>query len=119
MPRDTHNKAAEHHENAAKSHRTAAEHHGRGEHAKGLDESERARSHSKTAHEHSEMAHGKSRSQKGVQLGEVAKAASSAFAVVGENSIEGTVLRLPHRSRCCVSRSMRSLGRLSWEVLPA
>ena len=64
MPRDTHNKAAEHHENAAKSHRTAAEHHGRGEHAKGLEESEKARGHSKTAHEHSEMAHGKSQSQK-------------------------------------------------------
>jgi hypothetical protein len=27
MPRESHNKAAEHHENAAKSHRTAAEHH--------------------------------------------------------------------------------------------
>jgi hypothetical protein len=29
MPRDAHNKAAEHHENAAKSHKMAAEHHGR------------------------------------------------------------------------------------------
>ena len=38
MPKDAHNKAAEHHENAAKSHRAAAEHHGKGEHAKGRDE---------------------------------------------------------------------------------
>jgi hypothetical protein len=64
MPKDAHNKAAEHHENAAKSHRTAAEHHGKGEHAKGREESTRAHGHSKTAHEHSEMAHGKSQSQK-------------------------------------------------------
>ena len=35
MPRDAHNKAAEHHESAAKSHKMAAEHHGKGDHAKG------------------------------------------------------------------------------------
>jgi hypothetical protein len=64
MPKDAHNKAAEHHENAAKSHKTAAEHHGKGDHAKGREESAKAHAHSKTAHEHSEMAHGKSQSQK-------------------------------------------------------
>ena len=35
MPKDAHNKAAEHHENAAKAHRMAAEHHGKGDHASG------------------------------------------------------------------------------------
>ena len=38
MPKDAHNKAAEHHENAAKSHKMAAEHHGKGEHWKGREE---------------------------------------------------------------------------------
>ena len=37
MPKDAHNKAAEHHENAARSHKTAAEHHGKGDHAKGRE----------------------------------------------------------------------------------
>ena len=37
MPKDAHNKAAEHHESAAKSHKMAAEHHGKGEHAKGRE----------------------------------------------------------------------------------
>ena len=37
MPKDAHNKAAEHRENAAKSHRMAAEHHGKGEHEKGRE----------------------------------------------------------------------------------
>jgi hypothetical protein len=64
MPKDAHNKAAEHHENAARSHRTAAEHHGKGDHAKGREESSKAHGHSKTAHEHSETAHGKSQAQK-------------------------------------------------------
>jgi hypothetical protein len=32
MPKDAHNKAAEHHENAAKSHRAAAEQHGKNDH---------------------------------------------------------------------------------------
>jgi hypothetical protein len=64
MPKEAHNKAAEHHENAAKSHRTAAEHHGKGEHMKGRDESTKAQAHSKTAREHSETAHGKSQAQK-------------------------------------------------------
>ena len=35
MPKDAHDKAAEHHESAAKSHKMAAEHHGKGDHAKG------------------------------------------------------------------------------------
>jgi hypothetical protein len=60
MPKDTHNKAAEHHENAAKSHRTAAEHHGKGDHAKGHEHSTMAQQHSKTARDHSETAHKKS-----------------------------------------------------------
>jgi len=64
MPKEAHNKAAEHHENAAKSHRTAAEHHGKGDHSKATEESTKARGHSKTAHEHSEIAHNKSQSQK-------------------------------------------------------
>ena len=37
MPKDAHNKAAEHHETAAKSHKMAAEHHGRGDHKKGQE----------------------------------------------------------------------------------
>ena len=37
MPRDAHNKAAEHHENAAKSHHAAAEHHGKNDHVKGKE----------------------------------------------------------------------------------
>src|SRR5271165_734779 len=64
MPKDAHNKAAEHHENAAKSHRMAAENHGKGEHEKGREHASQARAHSKTAHEHSDAAHGKSSSQK-------------------------------------------------------
>ena len=64
MPKDAHNKAAEHHESAAKSHKMAAEHHAKGDHAKGREESAKAQTHSKTAREHSEMAHGKSQSQK-------------------------------------------------------
>jgi hypothetical protein len=35
MPKDAHNKAAEHHEKAAKSHRDAAQQHGSNDHAKG------------------------------------------------------------------------------------
>jgi hypothetical protein len=35
MPKDAHNKAAEHHDSAAKSHRLATDQHGKGEHAKG------------------------------------------------------------------------------------
>ena len=38
MPKDAHNKAAEHHESAARSHKTAAEHHGKGDHGKGREE---------------------------------------------------------------------------------
>jgi hypothetical protein len=57
MPKDAHNKAAEHHETAAKSHKMAAEHHGRGDHKKGQEESAKAQAHSKTAREHSDTAH--------------------------------------------------------------
>jgi hypothetical protein len=64
MPKDAHNKAAEHHDNAARSHRMAAEHHGKGDHVKGREESAKAHGHSKIAHEHSETAHGKSQAQK-------------------------------------------------------
>jgi len=42
MPKDAHNKAAEHHKQAAKSHRVAAEHHGRGDHAAGHEHSGKA-----------------------------------------------------------------------------
>ena len=34
MPKDTHEKAADHHEQAAKAHRTAAEQHGSNDHVK-------------------------------------------------------------------------------------
>ena len=64
MPKDAHNKAAEHHESAARSHKMAAEHHGKGDHGKGREELAKAQAHSKTAREHSEGAHGKSQSQK-------------------------------------------------------
>jgi hypothetical protein len=64
MPKDAHNKAAEHHENAAKSHKLAADHHGKGDHTKGREESSKAKTHSKTAHDHSEMADDKSRAAK-------------------------------------------------------
>src|SRR5271163_5269593 len=64
MPKDAHNKAAEHHENAAKSHRTAAEHHGKSDHAKGKEHSTSAQQHSQNARQHSEQAHTKSQQQK-------------------------------------------------------
>lgn len=64
MPKDAHNKAAEHHETAAKSHKMAAEHHGRGDHKKGQEESSKAQAHSKTAREHSDMAHKESQAAK-------------------------------------------------------
>ena len=49
MPKDAHNKAAEHHENAAKSHRMAAEHHRKGEHEKGREHASQARAHSENS----------------------------------------------------------------------
>jgi hypothetical protein len=64
MPKDAHNKAAEHHETAAKSHKMAAEHHGRGDHKKGQEESSKAQAHSKTAREHSDTAHKSSQDAK-------------------------------------------------------
>jgi hypothetical protein len=64
MPKDAHNKAAEHHETAAKSHKMAAEHHGRGDHKKGQEESSKAQAHSKTAREHSDTAHKESQAAK-------------------------------------------------------
>ena len=42
MPKDAHNKAAEHHESAAKSHRAAAESHGNNDHAKGKEHATQA-----------------------------------------------------------------------------
>src|SRR5271156_1330544 len=60
MPKDAHNKAAEHHENAAKSHRAAAEQHGKSDHAKGKENANAAKQHSQTAHQHSDQAHSKS-----------------------------------------------------------
>ena len=57
MPRDEHNKAAEHHENAAKSHRAAAEQHGKGDHAKGKEHSANAQQHSQNARQQSDQAH--------------------------------------------------------------
>jgi hypothetical protein len=64
MPKDAHNKAAEHHDNAAKAHRTAAEHHGKGDHAAGKKHSATAHEDSTKAHEASQAAHKKSQEQK-------------------------------------------------------
>jgi hypothetical protein len=60
MPKDAHNKAAEHHEKAATTHRMAAEHHGKGDHSKGHEHSSKAQEHSESARQQSEMAHKKS-----------------------------------------------------------
>jgi hypothetical protein len=64
MPKDAHNKAAEHHEHAAKSHRAAAEQHGKSDHAKGKEHSTNAQQHSQNARQQSEQAHTKSQQQK-------------------------------------------------------
>ena len=64
MPRDEHNKAAEHHENAAKSHRAAAELHVKGEHTKGVEQSKTTQQHSQTAGKQTDQAHSKSQQQK-------------------------------------------------------
>ena len=60
MPKDAHNKAAEHHENAAKSHRAAAQQHGQNDHVKGKEHSTSAQQHSQNARQQSEQAHTKS-----------------------------------------------------------
>jgi hypothetical protein len=50
MPKDMHQKAAEHHEQAAKAHRTAAEQHGSNDHVSAKQQSAQAADKSKAAH---------------------------------------------------------------------
>jgi hypothetical protein len=64
MPKDTHQKAAEHHEQAAKAHRTAAQQHGSNDHVNAKQQSAQAMEKSKTAHELSTQANAKSQQQK-------------------------------------------------------
>jgi hypothetical protein len=64
MPKDMHQKAAEHHEQAAKTHRTAAEQHGSNDHSSAKQQSAQAFDKSKAAHEHSAKANDKSQQQK-------------------------------------------------------
>ena len=64
MPKDMHQKAAEHHEQAAKSHRTAAEQHGSNDHSSAKQQSAQAFDKSKAAHDHSSKANDKSQQQK-------------------------------------------------------
>jgi hypothetical protein len=64
MPKDLHQKAAEHHEQAAKAHRTAAQQHGSNEHASAKQQSAQAAEKSKSAHDHSTQADHKSQQQK-------------------------------------------------------
>jgi hypothetical protein len=64
MPKDMHQKAAEHHEQAAKTHRAAAEQHGSNDHSSAKQQSAQAFDKSKAAHEHSAKANDKSQQQK-------------------------------------------------------
>jgi hypothetical protein len=64
MPKDMHQKAAEHHEQTAKAHRTAAEQHGSNDHASAKQQSAQAVDKSKAAHDHSTQANNKSQQQK-------------------------------------------------------
>jgi hypothetical protein len=64
MPKDMHQKAAEHHEQAAKAHRTAAQQHGSSDHVSAKQQSAQAVEKSKVAHEQSTQAHSKSQQQK-------------------------------------------------------
>jgi hypothetical protein len=64
MPKDMHQKAAEHHEQAAKAHRIAAEQHGSSDHATAKQQSSQAADKSKAAHEQSTQANSKSQQQK-------------------------------------------------------
>jgi hypothetical protein len=60
MPKDMHEKAAEHHEHTAKAHRTAAQQHGSNDHVSAKQQSAQAVEKSKAAHEHSTQANNKS-----------------------------------------------------------
>jgi hypothetical protein len=60
MPKDMHEKAAEHHEQTAKTHRTAAQQHGTNDHVGAKQQSAQAVEKSKAAHEHSTQANNKS-----------------------------------------------------------
>jgi hypothetical protein len=64
MPKDLHQKAAEHHEQAAKAHRAAAEQHGSNDHVSAKQQSAQAADKSKAAHDHSTQANSKSQQQK-------------------------------------------------------
>jgi hypothetical protein len=64
MPKDMHQKAAEHHEQTAKAHRTAAQQHGSNDHVSAKQQSAQAVEKSKAAHEHSTQANNKSQQQK-------------------------------------------------------
>ena len=64
MPKDMHEKAAEHHEQTAKAHRTAAQQHGSNDHVSAKQQSSQAADKSKAAHEHSTQANNKSQQQK-------------------------------------------------------
>src|SRR3954471_18697158 len=64
MPKDMHEKAAEHHEQTAKAHRTAAQQHGSNDHVSAKQQSAQAADKSKAAHEHSTQANNKSQQQK-------------------------------------------------------
>ena len=63
MPKDMHQKAAEHHEQTAKAHRTAAQQHGSDDHVSARQQSAQAVEKSKAAHEHSTQANNKSQQQ--------------------------------------------------------
>jgi hypothetical protein len=64
MPKDMHEKAAEHHEQTAKAHRTAAQQHGSNDHVSAKQQSAQAADKSKAAHDHSTQANNKSQQQK-------------------------------------------------------
>src|SRR5256886_1972683 len=59
MPKDMHQKAAEHHEQTAKAHRMAAQQHGSNDHVSAKQQSAQAVEKSKAAHEHSTQANNK------------------------------------------------------------
>jgi hypothetical protein len=64
MPKDMHQKAAEHHDQAAKAHRTAAQQHSSNDHVSAKQQSAQAVDKSKAVHEHSTQADNKSQQQK-------------------------------------------------------
>ena len=64
MPKDMHEKAADHHEQTAKAHRNAAQQHDSNDHTGGKQQSAQALDKSKVAHEHSTQANNKSQQQK-------------------------------------------------------